>query len=561
MRDAGKARLGTAIIASVVAVATAACVPTPPTVAGSVAPTSITIANGTVTATATVTGGSSCVFSSSPAVIGFPVTVACSNGIVKHVSVLPANHRTTAVSYTFSVTVSGPGGSASATLGSVSVAAGAGGADVATDIQSGAMSICVLVAAGGVSCWGHDGVAANSNTPTRVVGVGGTGQLGGVKNVVTNLAGSYCALLTSGRVDCWGSNYDYQLGNGTTAANSASPTAVMVNATTPLSGVRSVVSNGSYTYCAVLTTGGVDCWGWYWGTGSGTFAAPVLASGDTTHNLATVQSVAGVGNSYCALHTTGAVDCWGSDVHGQLGNGTPYAQSPTPVHVADLANDGNPLSGVASIAIGGTAYCAVVGAGGVDCWGYGGSYQLGNNSVADSPSPVAVRRTTAGNPTLTGATAAGSEFTGSCAVTTGNALDCWGNNSDGQMGDGTISTTPYARPVAGVAVTSIVGARDASAGNYCALLTSAGVDCWGNNTSDQLGDGNTAVRSTVPVSVHGVGAAATLGGVVALTGSIATFCTVVTTGAVDCWGSGYGGVLGNGSNASSDVPLTAGSIT
>ena len=96
-----------------------------------------------------------------------------------------------------------------------------------------------------------------------MVGVGGTGTLSGVASLISDDLGSYCALLTSGGVDCWGSNLYGPLGNGTTT-NSDVPVAVVgVGGTGTLSGVASVTSSvGGPGYCALLHSGGVDCWGY-----------------------------------------------------------------------------------------------------------------------------------------------------------------------------------------------------------------------------------------------------------------------------------------------------------
>jgi alpha-tubulin suppressor-like RCC1 family protein len=116
---------------------------------------------------------------------------------------------------------------------------------------------------------------SESATPVAVEGVGGTGTLTGVARLVSDSAG-FCALLTSGEVDCWGYGEYGELGNGTfyTSApyGSAIPVEVEgVGGTGTLTGVASLVGDDNNSgamgsgppasYCAVLTSGGVDCWG------------------------------------------------------------------------------------------------------------------------------------------------------------------------------------------------------------------------------------------------------------------------------------------------------------
>jgi hypothetical protein len=79
-------------------------------------------------------------------------------------------------------------------------------------------------------------------------------------------------------------------------------------------------------------------------------------------------------------------------------------------------------------------------------------------------------------------------------------VQCWGDNSFGQLGDGTttLSTTPVSVSGIGTATAITTGH-----GQTCALLADNTVQCWGNNTYGQLGNGTSAI-ATSPVSVTGV---------------------------------------------------------
>jgi len=98
-----------------------------------------------------------------------------------------------------------------------------------------------------------------------VEGVGGTGTLTGVASLTSDTIGTYCALLTSGGVDCWGWGEDGELGNGTFDTTSPYGTATPVQVEGvgggTLTGVTSVTGEVE-TYCATLASGGVDCWGY-----------------------------------------------------------------------------------------------------------------------------------------------------------------------------------------------------------------------------------------------------------------------------------------------------------
>ncbi|MEJ7733006.1 MAG: hypothetical protein WKG00_27890 [Polyangiaceae bacterium] len=123
-----------------------------------------------------------------------------------------------------------------------------------------------------------------------------------------------------------------------------------------------------------------------------------------------------------------------------------------------------------------------------------------------------------------------------CVVTTGGAARCWGVNDHGQLGDGTTEERPTPVDVTGLG--SGVAAITAGDGYTCALLTTGAARCWGNNADGQLGDGTTDQR-LAPVAVSALGSTVT---------SIAAAwwhaCAITTQGAVHCWGQNKYGELG-----------------
>jgi len=142
----------------------------------------------------------------------------------------------------------------------------------------------------------------------------------------------------------------------------------------------------------------------------------------------------------CALSSTGAVQCWGENAHGELGSGTSTNAS-TPVTVSGLS------SRVLSIAAGKSHSCALASAGAMQCWGDNQFGQLGDGRKDTfSRTPVMVSGLSSG----VVAVAAGAYHT--CARTSAGAVQCWGENTYGALGDGT--TTNSSRPVAVVGLTS-----------------------------------------------------------------------------------------------------------
>lgn len=461
---------------------------------------------------------------------------------------------------------------------------------IQTIIGSG-LTHCTLLSSGNVVCWGAggDGELGDGNfyssgyggndTPDYVLGVGGTGVLSGVENVVGAYAGvgnAFCALLTSRGVDCWGQGVDGELGNGS-FSSSATPVAVVgIGGTGVLSGVAKVIP-GVNGFCALLAAGGVDCWG---GDSSGQLGNGSFTSSATPVNVVGVGAsglLAGVKNvattsiegpaTSCALLTSGVVDCWGRGTDGELGNGQFYTTgndgSAVPVQVVGVGGSGS-LSGVASIYGDIAGFCALGTTGLLNCWGYGAYGATGGGSFSDSATPVTVVGV-GGVGQLSGiADVVGSGYS-FCAVLTSGGVDCWGNAPAPGNGGFAGSATPVA--VVGVngvglltGVASVVGAGKRA---YCALLIAGTVDCWGDGAYGELGNGQFYPTgnqgSAVPVQVEGIGATGTLSGVTGLSSAGGfdagvvpgpSFCAVLTaqstTQSAACWGSGNHGELGNG---------------
>ena len=206
-------------------------------------------------------------------------------------------------------------------------------------------------------------------------------------------------------------------------------------------------------------------------------------------------------------------------------------------------------SGVSAIAAGFMHTCAIVGdsvaGGAVQCWGANDTGQLGNGTTTSSSTPVAVQGLDSGVKAISAGGAPVDRFTAgghSCAVTTAGAVKCWGWNDEGQLGDGTTVNRLAPVNVTGIAA----GAQDVAAGDKhtCALIGdvaggTAGVKCWGQNRYGQLGVGTTESYPT-PVQVGGF-----TGGVNAIAAGGADTCAVTEEGGAKCWGRNAAGQLGN----------------
>ena len=169
--------------------------------------------------------------------------------------------------------------------------------------------------------------------------------------------------------------------------------------------------------------------------------------------------------------------------------------SATPTQAAPAQQTTPALSNITAIAAGIYHTCGLTSGGGVVCWGNNGNGQLGDGSTTSSTTPVAVSGLSSG----VSAIAAGAFHT--CAVTSGGGVVCWGENNLGELGDGTGINSPT--PVAVSGLSSGVSAIAAGIYHTCGLTSGGGVVCWGRNVNGQLGDGTTT-SSPTPVAVSGL---------------------------------------------------------
>ena len=292
--------------------------------------------------------------------------------------------------------------------------------------------------------------------------------LGGVKSVTASDS-SFCALLGSGGVECWGSLV------------SASDGAVVVRG---VGDASFLAGDDAASYCAVVSNGEVTCWGQL-GTPTG---APATVPG-----LANVTSLAGTSGSFCGVLHGGQVDCWGTNDNGRLGIGNTNFDYSTakPARVAGIGS-------VRNLAVSGDdRYCAALVSGNVYCWGGIKPY--------DTDTPVQV-------PNVIGAAGVVADDSGTfCAIERGGALACWGWDSNGELGDGTVGRfSSRAVAVKGLAsVTSLVG----TIATFCAIVSGGNVYCWGASNAGQAGLLNPGLAPVLtPVEVQGLSGATQLSG-------------------------------------------------
>lgn len=356
--------------------------------------------------------------------------------------------------------------------------------------------------------------------------------------------GFTCGLLSDGKVRCFGSPEGGKLGQ---------------QGARRVAGLRGVVdlALGAQHTCALLADRTVACWG----------SNAVRQLGDDTKDmrgypmpvpkLEKVAQIAAGQLFSCARLDDGAVACWGDNEFGQLGTGpavkpkVTVPAAPQQTGAQDRPSEVVGLSGGERLALGRDHACAVLGDGGVSCWGSDAFQALGRASPPSAPPPKDGARTmmvvitppravkVATLPVvkgLKGAVEIAAGFEHACARLADGSVTCWGHNHHGQLGDGTTKDA-----TAPVKVKGLTGAVLLALGgdHSCAVTSEGTVQCWGAGASGQLGD-PAKVDHAEPFPVPD------LTEVGALESGARHLCAALANGTFACWGDNAHGELGSG---------------
>ena len=248
-----------------------------------------------------------------------------------------------------------------------------------------------------------------------------------------------------------------------------------------------------------------------------------------------VVSVAvGIGHT-CAALSTGKVMCWGDNSLGQLGNGTTTGESLKPVEVPGISN-------AAKVFSGGQHTCALTSNQRVRCWGsnfYGESGVGGSDIYAPNVTAITVT----GGAELTSVTQL-STTTGFACALSGGTLLCWGANTESQQAKPADTMNhPVATAVSGLGTVAFfsIGFNDVMTFDGGSTLKG-----WGNNYSQQV-----SAMTTNPIVSP---ASTTQSNVVELAMANQHGCLRLQSGDFTCFGSGYGGELGDGTPGGMQPP-------
>lgn len=354
----------------------------------------------------------------------------------------------------------------------------------------------------------------------------------------TSTASGFCALLQDKTVACWGQNLDGQLGRGPDAGSTDSAWPRRVEGLSDIA----YLEHG----CAIDASGST----WCWGTGAFLRSTTVAFTKETIPVKlaippATKIAVGRYANDLavgCAVVASGVI-CWGTNGSGQVG--VPEAGVSATAALAPREIPMPPGAPIESLSVG---YASIVLRADGTALSWGASPPLGRvSSLFPDPYPRPIA--------LAGLSSVDVFNENACAVAQGIAY-CWGSK-EGSAPTGNHDDLARAlpwpvgtpEPVVDIATNTSLGNLSLSM-RWCAVGVSGAVYCWGNNTDGQAGDG-THDYAFEPVKVAGLPAPAAR---VKVTGR--STCALLTTGKVYCWGDNVNGQLGNGAiDEPSSVPL------
>lgn len=398
------------------------------------------------------------------------------------------------------------------------------------DMAQSMDSNCAITNTNALKCWGNnlsgqigDGTTTSKSVPTNVTGLGANVT----KVAIFRTHG--CALLNTGSVKCWGENMFGELGDGTFITSLTPVTATNLGSSSQILDIQLSLN----TTCILKTDNIVYCIGnnAYGNIGDGNATVSIKVPQKVFNSGSNIQSATKGENHTCYINSSNGVECWGQNIYGQVGDSTLKAKA-VPTAVTGLS------SGVLAISAGRYHTCALLNTNAVKCWGQNGNGQLGDNSTTNRNAPVDVSG-------LTNVTAISAGRYHTCALINDGSVKCWGYNSYGQLGDNTTTSklTPTSVVSLGLTVTSIASGFL----HTCAVMSDTTLKCWGNNDEGELGDGTTT-RSKIPVLVSG------LTGVTKVSAAEFSTCAIVSQ-AVKCWGANYSGELGDMTWTQSSLPV------
>jgi alpha-tubulin suppressor-like RCC1 family protein len=308
---------------------------------------------------------------------------------------------------------------------------------------------------------------------------------------------------------------------------------------------KAVSVTGGVTHtCALLVDGNIKCWGSNSNYALGDGTVTQRTSPVAVKNLTGISVQIATGSSVtCSLMKEGSTKCWGTNTYGKTGRGDTVN-----IFARSPTNVQNATESFVQIAGVMDHFCVLGISGGVFCWGRNLNGWLGNNKTVDSGVPVSVMGL------RKNVTSVANGHSHSCAVLHQGGMQCWGLNTVNQIGDGTLTPRFTAVDVNNMQNTLVIQACGGY-GHTCALISGGTMKCWGRNNVYQLGDG-TVTQRTSPVNVVGLGANAS-----AIACGYQHTCALLSSGVVQCWGGNEYGQIGDNTTTNRVRPVNVSGLT
>jgi alpha-tubulin suppressor-like RCC1 family protein len=306
---------------------------------------------------------------------------------------------------------------------------------------------------------------------------------------------------STGYLHAWGKNNYGQLGNNSLVK---SQIPIQISTFGSLASKNMIaIKCGALHSIALDTTGSVHSWGY---NGAGMLGnqsltdskIPILISSFGSLVSRTISSIACGGSHTVALDTTGSVHAWGYNFGGQVGNGTSTnVQTPIKVSYGSIVS-----KTIISIACGDSHTIALDSTGTIHAWGANDYGMLGTGAFTGQNIPVQISTGSIVSKTIT-SIACGSYHT--IAIDSTGALHAWGRNSSGQIGDSTLFVVALPSKIStfGSIASKTVTSISCGYSHTLALDTTGTIHSWGENGNGQLGNGtlaNTSIPTIVPNS-------------------------------------------------------------
>ncbi|MSZ04551.1 MAG: hypothetical protein F2700_08855 [Actinobacteria bacterium] len=331
-------------------------------------------------------------------------------------------------------------------------------------LTSGRDHTCALLDNHTVKCWGLNEIGElgygdtdnrgdnasemGDNLPTVDLGTGRTAK------AINAGMWHTCAILDNDTVKCWGKNDHGELGLGDTSHRGDNASEMGDNLPTVDLGtgrIAKVMSSAGVHSCVLLDNNTIKCWGYNGNADLG--LGDTDNRGDNSSEMGdslpavdlgtgrTAKAVSSGGGGTCSILDNDTVKCWGYSAQGQLGYGDTNNRGDVGGEMGDnlLAVDLGTGRTASAIWYGDLHVCALLDNGSVKCWGWNSVGQLGlgdtdnrGDSGAELGDSLGIVPLGAGRNALS-ITAA---WDHSCALLDNDTIKCWGNNAEGELGQG-----------------------------------------------------------------------------------------------------------------------------